>query len=108
MDAGHADRLLRVRNFDSAVLRPAIIGWEGGDITEYIMALGQCTFMTVTGGCELHGTGMKPLECRVAPCGGTGANLSNKKADAIALAIERAWDTRAGIAAMVRWRALNE
>jgi len=105
IEAGHADRLILTTWKRTTAIRPAIVGWEGGDVNESVLKPGKCTFMTAAGHCELHGTDSKPLECRVAPCdnskgGAYGINMNN----GVIAAIERAWRTKEGKAVVKMWR----
>lgn len=107
MDVGLASRLICLRYRKTTVLRPAIIGWEGLAVAESELVRGQCVFLTVGGGCELHRNGPKPLECRTASCRSMD-HATQRRADdvyrQVVAAIECAWRSRAGQAAVKRWR----
>jgi len=65
-----------------------------------IYARSGCTFLH-NNLCELHGTGLQPLECRF--CHHTRAGLGKKcHAD-----IEKDWDTAAGRAVVIKWMKIT-
>lgn len=105
IENGNATRLYASTWRKTTMLRPAIVGWEALSLAERDLQRGKCTFMTANARCELHGTGSKPLECRVAPCenstgGAYGVTLNN----GVIAAIERAWRTKEGRAVVALWR----
>ena len=65
--AGYASRLATYQPFigstEQAVVAPAVVGAEGGTRQR---TDGRCTFHSADGKCELHATGLKPLEGRIA------------------------------------------
>ena len=71
---GYGDRFMRDYWYgtspdynDIDIISPAIISYEGK--TAPFWPTGRCTFLTVDGKCELHNTGFKPKEGRLAICG---------------------------------------
>ena len=84
-------------DFSCAVLSPAFRGCEGNYALREFAGNG-CTFLR-GGLCELHGTGLEPLECRY--CHHLRAGLGPRcHAD-----LERDWRTPAGQALVLRWMA---
>jgi hypothetical protein len=77
------------------VLAPAFKGCEVSFARERFAHNG-CTFLTDTG-CELHGTGHQPLECRF--CHHDRPDCGARCHDDIGLD----WNTAAGRALVVRW-----
>lgn len=107
IEAGHAGQMLLMQEGDVDALRPAIVGWEGLTIYSGAAVRGQCAFLGASGSCQLHETGYKPLECRVAACA-SGTKLSAARAynayhDALR-AIRSAWRTREGARVRRLWR----
>jgi hypothetical protein len=83
-----------------AVLSPAFKGNEQYfAVSEH--ASNGCTFLN-EGRCELHGTGLQPLECRY--CHHTRVGQGPK----CHRDIERSWNTAAGRALVVRWAEASE
>jgi hypothetical protein len=79
------------------VLSPAFKGCEMKfAYNEY--ASSGCTFL-INGGCELHGTGHQPLECRFCHHDRAGMGACCH-AD-----IEKDWNTPAGRSLVVKWSA---
>jgi hypothetical protein len=81
------------------VLSPAFAGNEV-DFALDRHKHGGCTFLR-EGRCELHGTGLQPLECRFCHHDRPG------QGPACHAAIERDWDTDAGRALVTRWARLT-
>lgn len=101
MQAGRADRMMLEMSPDRSfgVLSPAFRGCEGQFASNQYANRG-CTFL-VNDLCELHGTGLMPLECRF--CHHDRPGLGPRcHAD-----IERDWNTAAGRALVVRWSNLT-
>ena len=102
IEAGYAGRMMLEMSPDRSigVLSPAFRGCE------LQFAAGQyaergCTFFTDQR-CELHGSGLMPLECRF--CHHDRVGLGPRcHAD-----IERDWNTAAGRALVVRWSNLTD
>lgn len=57
IEAGYADRLMKVKHYNELKIMPARVGCEGKYTEE---PWGTCTFYK-DGLCELHDTGLKPL-----------------------------------------------
>ncbi len=97
LDHGHGSRMMLEMSPDKSfgVLSPAFKGCEVHFALESFSDQG-CTFLSESR-CELHGTGLQPLECRFCHHSRTG--LGPKcHAD-----IEKNWNTPAGRALVVRW-----
>jgi hypothetical protein len=94
--AGYGPRMMlempRERIF--GVLSPAFKGCEAA-FANKVFASGGCTFLS-DDGCELHGTGFQPLECRFCHHDRTGLG-TRCHAD-----IEAQWNTSAGRVLVVR------
>jgi hypothetical protein len=101
IDAGYAKRMMLEMSPDRSfgVLSPAFRGCEiQFAMNEY--ASHGCTFLK-DDRCELHGSGLMPLECRF--CHHDRAGLGPRcHAD-----IERDWNTAGGRALVVRWSNLT-
>lgn len=81
-----------------AVLSPAFKGNEGVIALDNYKDRG-CNFL-VDNRCQLHGTGLQPLECRF--CHHTRRGLGRVcHAD-----LEKDWNTEAGLALILKWRKL--
>lgn len=97
LEAGFGDRMMLEMSPDRAfgVLAPAFRGCEK-DFGVRPAADPGCTFLE-EGLCQLHGTGLQPLECRV--CHHDRPGLGPRcHAD-----IEKQWNTAAGRALVVKW-----
>lgn len=97
IEAGYAGRMMLEMSPDRSygVLAPAFRGCELRFAEEAYASRG-CTFLK-EGLCELHGSGLMPLECRF--CHHDRAGLGPRcHAD-----IGRQWNTAAGRALLVRW-----
>lgn len=97
LEAGYAGRMMLEMSPDRSfgVLSPAFRGCEAQFAASQFADRG-CTFF-VDQRCELHGTGLMPLECRY--CHHDRVGLGPRcHAD-----IERDWNTAAGRALVVRW-----
>jgi hypothetical protein len=97
IEAGYGIRMMlempRERTF--GVLAPAFKGSEAS-FANKLFASGGCTFLREDR-CELHGTGLQPLECCF--CHHDRIGLGPRcHAD-----IENEWNTAAGRALVVRW-----
>jgi hypothetical protein len=78
------------------VIAPAFRGCEGFfALNEF--AHNGCTFLETTNLCQLHGTGLQPLECTFCHHARTGLG-QECHAD-----IEKEWNTANGQALVVRW-----
>lgn len=100
VEAGHARRMMLEMSPELrfGVLSPAFKGCETKFAYQAYAAMG-CTFL-VDGKCELHGTGLQPLECRYCHHERAGMGL-RCHAD-----IEKDWNTPAGRALVVKWAKL--
>jgi hypothetical protein len=97
IEAGHADRMMLEMSPDRSfgVLSPAFRGCELQFAASEFANRG-CTFL-IAERCELHATGLMPLECRF--CHHDRAGLGPRcHAD-----IEKDWNTASGRALVVRW-----
>jgi hypothetical protein len=97
LDAGRGGRMMLEMSPDKSfgVLSPAFSGCEG-NFALHVFSDRGCTFLTQNR-CELHGTGLQPLECRF--CHHDRPGLGSKcHAD-----IEKDWNRPAGRALVVRW-----
>jgi hypothetical protein len=96
-EAGYGSRMMLEvapeRTF--GVLAPAFRGCERGFALQSFAGRG-CTFLR-DGGCELHGTGLQPLECRF--CHHDRPGLGPR----CHAAIERDWRSPAGRTLVARW-----
>jgi hypothetical protein len=82
-------------DFSFGVVSPAFAGNEGDFALQRHASRG-CTFLR-EGRCQLHGSGLQPLECRHCHHARPGAG------PACHAAIERDWATPAGRALVERW-----
>jgi hypothetical protein len=100
LEAGYAGRMMLEMSPDRmfGVLSPAFKGNEGLFALDLYAACG-CTFLS-NGLCELHDTGLEPLECRHCHHDRPGAG-PRCHAD-----IEQVWNTAAGRGLVVRWSKL--
>ena len=101
LQAGYANRMMLEMSPDRSfgVLSPAFRGCEV-QFASNLYADRGCTFL-VNNLCELHATGLMPLECRF--CHHDRVGLGPRcHAD-----IERDWNTAAGRALVVRWSNLT-
>ena len=92
------------------VLSPAVAGYEGKIGPQAVMSgkewkKGTCTFFGKQR-CEIHGSGFKPLECRLALC--CNVAIGRQADDAHAHAIPRAWDSWRGRRIIKRWWRMVE
>jgi hypothetical protein len=100
IEAGYAGRMMLEMSpeLTFGVLSPAFKGCEKMFAYNEYASRG-CTFL-VDDGCELHGTGHQPLECRY--CHHERAGLGTRcHAD-----IEKDWNSPAGRALIVKWSKL--
>jgi hypothetical protein len=99
--AGYAARMMLEISPEHTfgVIAPAFQGCENFFALN-IHAHNGCTFLKDQR-CELHGTGLQPLECCF--CHHSRAGLGQK----CHAAIEKDWDTAAGRALVVRWMKLT-
>jgi Fe-S-cluster containining protein len=101
ISAGYASRMMLEMSPDRrfGVLSPAFAG------NEVDFALGRCKHRGCTflreGRCELHGSGLQPLECRFCHHDRPG------QGPACHAAIERDWDSDAGRALVTKWARLT-
>lgn len=79
-----------------AVLSPAFKG-NGGTYAFSEFAARGCGFLTAEGGCELHGTGHQPLECRFCHHARRGDGPKCHRD------LEMDWNSPAGRALVARW-----
>jgi hypothetical protein len=101
IQAGFAGRMMLEMAPEAtfAVLSPAFKGCEGNFALEPCAANG-CNFLK-EGRCELHGTGVQPLECRFCHHNRSGQGPLCH-AD-----LEKDWNTPAGRALVNRWGQLT-
>jgi hypothetical protein len=94
---GYSNRMMLeiAPEFTFAVLSPAFRGCEGLIAIEEFSKVG-CNFF-INGLCELHGTNLQPLECKV--CHHAQPGLGPK----CHLDIERQWNTSEGQEVVVKW-----
>jgi hypothetical protein len=101
IEAGLADRMMLEMAPDKifGVLSPAFKGNEV-DYARQANASHGCTFF-VNGQCEIHDTGLEPLECRFCHHDrmGQGIKCHND--------IERDWDSAEGRKLVVRWSGIT-
>ena len=97
IEAGYGIRMMLEMSPERSfgVLSPAFKGCEMAFATNAYSSHG-CTFLN-DNHCELHGTGLQPIECRFCHHDRTGLGL-RCHAD-----IEKDWNTSAGRALVVRW-----
>lgn len=95
IEMGYAKRLMfdwwgtSLEEEDIAIISPAIVGREGQQAPFF--PYGRCTFLTDEGLCELHDSGAKPAEGRLALCTQSvddGASLHEE--------VALAWDSDEG------------
>lgn len=91
------------------VITPAVKGYEGKEaprrhpIIHTICGLGTCTFLQEGGLCEVHGTPLKPRECRIA-LGCSESPRAEKRHVAELIKIARAWCSPRGIRVVAAWK----
>ena len=97
LEAGYANRMMLEMAPGNAfgVLSPAFTGAEQGFATQEFADRG-CTFLEA-GLCQLHGSGLQPLECRFCHHDRPGQGERCHRD------IERQWNTAAGRALVVKW-----
>jgi Fe-S-cluster containining protein len=97
IEAGYASRMMLEMSPDLTfgVLSPAFKGGEV-DFANKLLASRGCTFLA-GGRCELHGTGVQPLECRHCHHARHGAGPRCHAA------LEQDWNTHRGRALVSRW-----
>ncbi len=100
-EAGHANRMMLEMSPDRSfgVLSPAFVGCELQFAASQYASAG-CTFLK-NERCELHGSGLMPLECRFCHHDRPGMG-PRCHAD-----IAKDWNTAAGRALVVRWSDLT-
>jgi len=98
--SGYARRMMLeiAPDFSFGVLSPAFQGCEGGFALQEFSAHGCCFFKN--GLCELHGTGLQPLECRFCHHSrqGLGQRCHND--------LEQNWNTPSGQRLVQQWAGL--
>lgn len=101
VEAGYAGRMMLEMAPDCTfgVLAPAFKGCEVSFALEKFASCG-CTFL-INDLCELHGTGVQPLECRCCHHARPGVG---QKCHA---ALGKDWNSPAGRALVVRWTRLT-
>ena len=102
IEAGYGNRMMLEMSPDRSfgVLSPAFNGCETAFASNLYSDRG-CTFLKEDR-CELHGSGLQPLECRFCHHDRPGLGL-RCHAD-----IERDWNTASGRALVVRWSNLTD
>jgi hypothetical protein len=97
MNAGYGNRMMMeiAPEFTFAVLAPAFRGCEG-DFALQEHSKSGCNFF-LEGLCELHGTGLMPLECRFCHHSHNGQGLVCHRD------IARNWHTRQGQELVKKW-----
>lgn len=100
IDAGLGRRMMLEISPDrrSAVLSPAFKGNEANYAFAEFANQG-CTFLRSDSRCELHGTGLQPLECRFCHHERRGDGPKCHRA------LEKDWNSHAGRALVERWAA---
>ncbi len=101
VEAGYADRMMLEFSpeLTFGVLSPAFKGNEGNIALQSFARQG-CTFLK-EGLCELHGTGVQPLECQF--CHHSRPGLGEKCHSAI----EKDWYGKTGQKLVIRWGKLT-
>ena len=101
MDAGYADRMMleMAPDLSFGVLSPAFSGCEKSFASNQYKDCG-CNFLK-EGLCELHGTGLQPIECRFCHHDRPGQGIICHSA------IEKDWNTPAGKTLVVKWSNLT-
>ncbi len=97
-DAGLGPRMMLELSPDrsSAVLSPSFKGNEGNyALAEF--AHGGCTFLSLDHRCELHGTGLQPLECRFCHHDRRGEGPGCHRD------LEKDWNSHAGRVLVRKW-----
>jgi hypothetical protein len=87
-------------DFSFGVLSPAFKGNEG-DFARQRCSRNGCTFLLADARCELHGTGLQPLECRFCHHDRPG------QGPICHAAIEPDWRSSAALALVVRWTKMT-
>jgi hypothetical protein len=82
------------------VLSPSFKGNEGHYAFNEFAGRG-CTFLTSEQSCELHGTGLQPLECRFCHHDRRGEGPACHRA------VEKDWNSAAGRSLVARWAAAH-
>src|SRR5512140_3621792 len=102
IDAGYASRMMLEMSPDHSfgVLSPSFAGCEGQFALNEFASRG-CTFLKEER-CQLHGTGLMPLECRY--CHHERAGMGPRCHEDIG----RDWNTAAGRALVVRWSNITD
>ncbi|MBI5323969.1 MAG: hypothetical protein HZB41_01590 [Ignavibacteriae bacterium] len=97
IDAGYAKRMMleMAPEMTFGVLSPAFKGCEGNFALNTFSKNG-CNFF-VNNLCELHGTGLQPLECRVSHHDRTGMGIKCH-AD-----LEKDWNSQSGQSLIMKW-----
>lgn len=103
MDAGFANRL----SFDNwpnniKMVGPALKGYEGKESPWSTATIEGCTFWK-DGLCELHDTGLKPIQGKLSLHG-----MSDDENNEIAKMITDSWNTEEANAVIEEWKKLNE
>ena len=100
IDRGFARRMMLEPspNRSFGVLSPAFKGNEAYYALNDFSGRG-CNFLLADGRCELHGSGMQPLECRFCHHDRRGLGPRCHRD------LEKDWDTPAGRALVARWAA---
>jgi hypothetical protein len=101
IDAGYSNRMMLEISPEHTVgvIAPAFAGCENFFALSFYAGRG-CTFLE-NNRCQLHGTGLQPLECRF--CHHTRVGLGSK----CHAEIEKDWDTSAGHALVIQWMKSN-
>jgi hypothetical protein len=101
IEAGYATRMMLEMSPDLSfgVLSPSFKGGEG-DFANKLLAWRGCTFLAADR-CELHGTGVQPLECRHCHHARPGAGPRCHAA------LEQDWNTERGRALVAHWGRLT-
>jgi len=100
LDAGLGPRMMLELSPDrtSGVLSPAFKGNEGNYALNDFANRG-CTFLTSDQRCELHWTGLQPLECRFCHHDRRGEGPRCHRD------LEKDWDSHAGRTLVAKWAA---
>jgi len=106
IDKGFGRRLMLDWLGEIQIVSPAIVGCEGRSAP--FVPMGQCTFLTYGGLCELHSLGLKPFEGRMASCKPCASDLLREAAaNSLHRAVAEAWNNSNGGRAVERWESAN-
>lgn len=102
MEAGYGHRLMLDDWPGQAdIIKPALKGHEGKKAPWEVRTLAGCTFWTVDGKCALHGTGLKPLQGRLAH-----HDHTEEEYNSIAEIIGESWETEEADKVIEEWKEI--